>query len=183
MTKPAITVRRAALALSALVLSLILPAAPAFAETLNLSLMNPTQSGAPGETLSFYATASSPSSNGSTIYLNSDSFNFSAPGATVDDSGFFFTFPLSLEPNDSFTGELFSVNLPPGLPQGVYSGYFEILGGSDPSALNTIATVDFQVDRPVPEPATWLLLATGIAFLTERLIRTDTYACDHGQEN
>lgn len=164
MIKPAITLRRTALALSAL-FALILPAAPAFADTLNLSLANPTQTGTPGETLSFDAIVSAPSSNSSTIYLNSDSFNLSAPGAHIDDSGFFFTFPLSLDPNNSFTGELFTVILPSDLPLAIYSGYFEILGGSDPSALNTLATVDFQVDRPVPEPATWLLLVTGIAFL------------------
>lgn len=165
MTRPVITLKNAILALSALVFALILPAAPALADTLNLSLTSPAQGGAPGDTLSFYATVATPSSNSNTIYLNSDSFNLSAPGATLGDSGFLFTFPLSLDPNNSFTGELFTVTLPAGLAQGAYSGYFEVLGGSDPSALNPLATVDFQIDSPVPEPASWLLLATGVAFL------------------
>lgn len=165
MATPAITLRRSAFALSALVFALVVHSTPAFADTLNLSLTNSTQSGAPGDILSFYASVSTPSYNTSAIFLNSDSFTLSAPGAIVDDSEFLFTFPLSLDPNSSFTGELFTVTLPSDLLPGAYSGYFEILGGSNPSALNTIAAVDFQVDRPVPEPASWLLVATGVAFL------------------
>lgn len=164
MTKHPLILKKAALALSVLVLGLLYPAVPARADVLTLSLASPTQSGASGDSLSFAATVFAPSTNSGTVYLNGDSFSISAPGATIDDSGFLFNFPLSLDPNNSFTGELFTVSLPSDLPQGVYSGYFEILGGSDPSALNTLATVDFQVDQPVPEPGSWLLLATGVAF-------------------
>ena len=166
MSRPAITLKRAALALSALVFALILQAAPAHADTLNFSLTSSTLSGASGDTLTFFGTVSTPSSNRKTIYLNGDSLNFSASGATVDDSGFVFNFPLSLDPNNTFTGELFTVTLPSDLPQGLYSGYFEILGGSNSSVSSTLATVGFQVvDGAAPEPTSWLLLATAVAFL------------------
>jgi hypothetical protein len=165
MITTTIALKKAAIFVSALFFALILPATPALADTLNLSLTNSTQSGLPGDTVSFNATVSAPLSNSGTIYLNSDNFNLSAPGTTIDDSGFLFSFPFSLDPGESFTGELFAVTLPSDLAPGSYSGFFEILGGSDASALNTIGTVNFTVDQPVPEPSSWLLLATGVAFL------------------
>jgi hypothetical protein len=165
MTNNATTLKKVALTLSALIFALIVSAAPALADTLNFNLTSANQSGLPGDMLSFAATVSAPSSNSGTIYLNSDNINLSAPGASIDDSGFLFTFPFSLDPGDSFTGELFTVTLPSDLPPGLYSGFFEILGGSNSSTLNTIGTVNFTVDQPVPEPSSWLLLATGLAFL------------------
>lgn len=160
----ATTLKKLARALSVLVFALILPASSALADTLNLSLASPIQIGLPDDTLSFDATVFAPSSNGGTLYLNSDSFSLSALGTIVDDSGFLLNFPLSLDPGDSFSGELFTVTLASNLPPGFYSGFFEILGGSDPSALNTIATVDFTIDQPVPELSSWLLLVTGVMF-------------------
>jgi hypothetical protein len=165
MTSNPMTLKKVALTLAALIFALIVSAAPALADTLNFSLTSPNQTGLPGTMLSFAATVSAPSSNSGTIYLNGDSFNLTAPGGSIDDLGFLFTFPFSLDPGDSFTGELFTVTLPSDLPPGLYNGFFEILGGSDSSAFNTIGTVDFTVDQPVPEPSSWLLLATGLAFL------------------
>jgi hypothetical protein len=98
------------------------------------------------------------------VFLNSDNFGLSIAGATLDDSGFLFNFPLSLDPGDDFSGTLFTVALPSNLPVGTYSGFFEIFGGTTGGAQDPLATVDFQVSA-VPEPGTWVLLATGLGIL------------------
>jgi len=162
--------KKTALSLSMLVLAvLLLAVSPALADTISLTLINPVQTGAPGSMLNFDATVSAPFGNGATMYLNGDSFDVSIAGPSpIDDSGFLLGFPLSLEPGDSFTGTLFSVLLPSGLAPGIYNGFFEITGGVDPSMLNELATVDFQInaESPVPEPGTWILFATGLCMLT-----------------
>ena len=131
----------------------------ALADTLTLSLSNPVQSATAGSTLTFDATVSASSTNGAPIFLNSDSFTIESP-LTLDDTDFF-NFPLSLNPGDSYTGALFTVTLPSGLAPGDYTGSFEILGGADGSAFNTLATSGFQVNA-TPEPGTMFLLATGL---------------------
>jgi hypothetical protein len=136
-----------------------------FADTIGLSLTAPVQSGTAGSTVSFVATVSAPGTNGGTVFLNGDSFDVTSP-LVLDDSGFFFTFPLSLDPGDSFSGTLFSIALPSNLAAGLYTGSFEILGGAD-GAFDTLGSVDFQVNvaptaSTVPEPESLMLLAAGL---------------------
>ncbi len=133
----------------------------AFADSVYISLANPVQSTFAPSTVSFTATVAAADANGADIYLNGDSFNVDAP-LTVDDSGFF-SFPLFLSPGASYTGVLFTVDVPGSTLPGSYYGYFQILGGSDGNALNPISNVaSFEVDvAAVPEPGTMLLLGSG----------------------
>jgi hypothetical protein len=158
------------LSLSTLMLAASLLVAPALADTLNLSLATPVQKGGPGSTLTFDATVLAPLTNGATVYLNSDNFGLTIPGSTIDDSGFLFNFPFTLDPGDQFTDTLFTVTLPSYLVPGTYDGFFEIFGGSSGDAQDPLATVDFKVSA-VPEPGTWLFLATGLGILATTLVR------------
>ena len=155
--------KRKLLTFSLLALAALLLSVPAFADSITITLANPVQSSFAPNTVSFTATVDAPNTNSADIYLNGDSFNVDAP-LTVDDSGFF-SFPLFLSPGGSYTGVLFTVDVPSATPLGAYFGYFQILGGSDGSELNAISNVaDFEVDvraAGVPEPGTMLLLGSG----------------------
>jgi hypothetical protein len=159
--------KKTVLSFSMFMLAMLLLVAPAYADTLNLTFTTPTQAGTPNATLTFDATVSAPLGNSGTLFLNGDNFNVSLAGAIFDDTGFLFDFPLSLDPGGSFTGTLFTVTLPSIISPGTHNGFFEILGGSDPAAQNTLASANFQINSPtaVPEPSTWLLLATGLPLL------------------
>ena len=144
-----------------------------FADTIGLSLNAPAQSGTAGSTVSFDATVSAPGKNSGTVFLNGDGFNVSSP-LIVDDSGFLLDFPLNLDPGDSFSGVLFTLTLPSNTAAGLYPVTFEILGGADSGAQDTLGSVDFHVNvapSTVPEPESLMLLAAGlpgVAFLVKR---------------
>jgi hypothetical protein len=136
---------------------------PASADTIGLSLASPEQTAGPGSTVSFLANVSAPLSNLASVFLNSDSATVDFP-LTVDDSPFLL-FPLSLNPGDSFTGVLFTVDVPAFAPLFTsYNGYFEIDGGVDSNASDKLASVTFQVST-VPEPRSLLLLLIGLSGL------------------
>jgi opacity protein-like surface antigen len=150
------------LAVAAL-LTMGLSSAAAHADTVTFTLTNPYQfDSISGGTLTYDATVSAPGSNGAAVFLNGDSFNVTAP-ITLNDSDFFNEFPLSLAPGTSFTGDLFTLTVPPGLPFGTYLGTFTLLGGANGNASSTLGTVNFGV--VTPEPSSILLLLTGMAGL------------------
>jgi hypothetical protein len=149
MTRTLHTLRRNILTLAVAAFALALPAA---ADTLNFTLTGPFASAAPGGTVSFDATVSAPLTNTGTLFLVGDSTTLSIPGATLDDSPFLLNFPLSLNPGDTFTGELFTVALPASIAQGVYTGFFEIQGGSDPSSQDILGTVPTRSSSPPSPP-------------------------------
>ncbi len=111
--------------------------AAARADTLDLTLIDPSLTVTQGTaTVAVYATIFNPSTT-DTIYLNGDASTTSSPDLAVDDTPFFANAPLSLAPgasSDPF--ELFDVNLSPTIGTGTYSSNsFSILGGPDGGTL------------------------------------------------
>jgi hypothetical protein len=117
----------------------------------------------PGETVSFDAIVSAPSSQPySAIYLNGDSYNIDN-ALSLDDSLFFtnflVNFPMYIYPGDSMTGTLVTVSVPLGTASGIYGGSFGIVGGSDSNAGDLLGSATFSVEvgpaeaqSEVPEP-------------------------------
>jgi PEP-CTERM motif len=144
----------------------LLLSSSAQADTISLNLTSPVQSGTAGSTLSFLAAVSAPLANSGTVFLVGDNFNQST-GLTINDDGFFVGFPLSLNAGDSFNGLLYTVTLDPSLVSGLYTGFFQILGGVTDVSQDVLATVNYSINvgstpSAVPEPESLMLLATGL---------------------
>ena len=154
---------RLTLAVITLLSTIGLSSAAAYADTITLTLNNPTQVTAPiGATLLFNATISAPSTNKANVFLNGDDFTVSSP-LTFDDTDFFLNFPVLLNPGQSVTDVLFTITTPAG-PVGLFPGSFTLLGGSEGAAQNILASENFQVVA-TPEPSTFLLIGTGLSGL------------------
>ena len=150
---------------------LLLSVTAAKADPLSLTFASQYQSAEPGQTVAFDATVTNVGL--SQVFLNADSTSLLSP-LTLDDTPFLFNFPLSMNPGDSYTGELFTVTVPPGVLTGLYPGSFEILGGSDPNALDEVASADFGVQvtpAQAPEPSSLVLVVSGLATLGVALRR------------
>jgi hypothetical protein len=137
------------------------------ANTLSLTLTNPSEGIPPGGTLSYFATVSAPTTNIGLEYLNGDTFSVSSP-ATLNDSGYINNFPFDLAPGQSYTGLLFTIVFPSMARIGAYPGSFAITGGSTALANTVLATSAFDA-LVTPEPSTFLLLGTGLACLAAAL--------------
>lgn len=146
-------------------------AAPAAHAQLNFTLDTPAQFGAPGSTLQFFGTLSNPSTT-DTVFLNGDTATVPT-GLALDDSPFINNAPLSLGPlgsgTDIYTGDFFDVSIDPAAQPGTYTGTFEIQGGADSNAQDTVAAQDFTVSvlpQAVPEASSvtsmGLLLMLGL---------------------
>jgi hypothetical protein len=153
---------RNSMLLSLAVSGLLLAGTPAKADPVSLTITQAFQTGTDGEVLTFDATVTDINPT-ETVYLNSDNATLSGP-LVLDDSPFVTNFPLSLDPGDSFTGELFTVFIPNGTPDGLYTGAFNILGGSPSDFTDVVASANFDV-RITPEPTSFVLLLTGFVMI------------------
>ncbi len=102
------------------------------------------------------------------LYLNGDQISFYFSDMTVDDSPFIFNAPLFLSPEGSYTGAFIDVTADAATPSGSYSGSYTIQGGADANTFDNIATADFMVNvgSTVPEPNPFLLIASGLVFIS-----------------
>jgi len=155
----------------AVALTIGLTSTTAFAGTITFTLANPNQSvsSVSGGTLTYAATVSAAAGNSGAVFLNGDSFNVTAP-VTVNDNDFFADFPLSLAPGTSFTGNLFTLTIPPNAPIGTFLGTFTLLGGANGNASDTLGTVNFSAATTTPEPSSLMMLLAGTAVLAMSLL-------------
>jgi PEP-CTERM motif len=140
------------------------------AQDLGIVLSQSTLTGAAGTTLTLDASLTNLS--GSTIFLNGDSYTTTSPSLTVSDNPFVTNAPLSLAAGaSSGPFAIFTITIAPGLAPGVYSlNDFTILGGQMGSVFNVEGSTNFTVDvvSPVPEPATLVMVGSGLLALSLR---------------
>jgi hypothetical protein len=150
-------------ALSALLLS----PARSQASTINFTLTQSSQSGAPGDTLVFDGTLSNPGTT--PVSLAGDNLTTQATFLVGNDSAFINNTPVSLAPSGSpgdSVGpvELFDVTILGNATPGVYStNFFNVIGGANNGLLATAQFTVTVTSAAVPEPGVLLMLGTGIA--------------------
>lgn len=160
-----------------LLTAVMLAAVPGSASIL-VTLNNPSQSGLPGDTLTF--TGSIENNGDSEISLNADTLNFSGDltNFTVIDN-FFANVPFSIAAGETAFGiDLFEIRISPSFAAAfsAWPGSYELIGGIDFDAQDALGPVSFtvHVNEPqptasdAPEPATWGLAAIALAFVLFR---------------
>jgi len=174
------TYKKSTLRLSALaVAATFLFSASAFADTLTVNLDSAVQTTTAGSTVSFFGTVTAPNANGETVNLNSIGETFlGSSDFTIDDSSFYNTFPFTLDPGESFSGLLFTVDVPLDASTGLYPGLVSIYGGSDVDSSDLLGSAAFEVDvpsaSPVPEPASLILMMAALPGLGMMMRRKPT---------
>jgi hypothetical protein len=131
---------------------------PAFADTLFVTFDLPTQTGSPGDILTFSGTIANHS--GADIFVNGAQINLVGFGPGDSELTDFIINFTGLLPDTGSIGpaDFFTLTIPDLINAGLYAGTLVIQGGADDAADSTLATVDFSVNvtaaSGVPEPAT-----------------------------
>jgi len=133
----------------------------AFGSAIDVSFASSLLNAAPGQTVTFSATLTN--TTVSPIYLNGDAVN-AAAGLILDDSPFLLGFPLSLGAAAAASGPILSVTVATGTSFGLYTGNFEILGGSTPLDFAPQGSATFAVNV-VPEPGSLMLVTSSCSLL------------------
>ncbi len=153
------------LVVAALALFLLAPLV-AQADPIILTL-DTVQSVSQGSSVTFSGSLSNGGAPGR--FINATSITLNVTGLTSDDSAFFVNVPafLGAGQNSGPLEAFFSVIASLAAVPGSYTGSFSVLGGDSAEANNNLATQDFSLvvttADPIPEPATMVLLGTGLA--------------------
>ena len=159
-------------------LALFVALAAAAPAALTITLDSSTISAVPGGNAIFSGTLS----NDQSLELFLDSVDFNLDGDAgiylgfldFDEDPFFSgTVPLSLlDARDIYSGPLFGLKIDPSSPAGLYTGTATITAHYDgQSSFTTDASIAVDV-QAVPEPASMLALAGGVAALMRRRRRS-----------
>lgn len=147
------------LKIGTLIAAVLLIANTASAMPITLTLGSSLLFAQPGTTVTFVGTVTD--IGNSPTFLNGDNVTV-APPLLPDDLPFFLNFPAILGPLQVVTAPILTVSIPLTATGGLYSGSIELLGGTTPVSLDTLATQTFAVQvQAVPEPITASLLLCG----------------------
>ena len=141
---------------------------PAFADGITVTITNPFQAIAPGQTVTFDATITVTPGTTKDVYLIGAQENITDKGSILisDNDDFTNNTPLFLTPTglgDTFTGAIFTVTNTGKVTED-YTGILTVTSGPSLSGKKT-TTADFgsPVVAATPEPSSLILLGTGLA--------------------